>query len=424
MPSSDARARRDKQRVEIMAAAEAGESARKAWNDREIERLNALVREAPRPGSYEHELALTRRNPEAMSADRKALWREIRKDEKVKARAKVLSLAEQLRAARSRRQRALANAKALCRIAARERARVMQAELRAATAAEREAARTTCSVETSGARSIASDIERARGELGAEKQFQADMRRIEAANRARKPPRATSRERRQESDDEVRQNIPEDLAPMFERVKRSIKGSARISRTEAFLQYAEEHPSEVLDAIDDKTDALIRELEAQQRRGRRNPATPWTMLGKLTRIAWKGGSRRYAIDKAPALVYDARGRLSVVYAGEPAFPATDDERAEYERTHWGQAGRGEVQSGVVVTDPVRELGAGTSITYTTAKGSRELVDWEHKWGDGARGSWTAPRVVEHVCRDKLCHSKGALALRGGSYQVNERGIVG
>src|SRR5258708_7659326 len=39
---------------------------------------------------------------------------------------------------------------------------------------------------------------------------------------------------------------------------------------EAFLHYAEENPDDVLVAADDKTDALIRELEAQQREARRS----------------------------------------------------------------------------------------------------------------------------------------------------------
>jgi hypothetical protein len=53
-------------------------------------------------------------------------------------------------------------------------------------------------------------------------------------------------------------------------VKRGIKASPRMSRTEAFLHYAEENPDDVLAAVDDKTDALIRELEAQHRDARRS----------------------------------------------------------------------------------------------------------------------------------------------------------
>jgi hypothetical protein len=56
---------------------------------------------------------------------------------------------------------------------------------------------------------------------------------------------------------------------LFERVNRAIKATPRMSRTEAFLHYAEEHPDEVLDVLEDKTDALIRELEAKPREGAR-----------------------------------------------------------------------------------------------------------------------------------------------------------
>ncbi|MGA7124403.1 MAG: hypothetical protein WBY94_30150 [Polyangiaceae bacterium] len=48
----------------------------------------------------------------------------------------------------------------------------------------------------------------------------------------------------------------------------------RMSRTESFLHYAEENPDEVLAAVDDKTDALIRELEAQHREARRSLRRP------------------------------------------------------------------------------------------------------------------------------------------------------
>ena len=36
------------------------------------------------------------------------------------------------------------------------------------------------------------------------------------------------------------------------------------------LEYAEEYPDEVLASVDDKTEALIRELEEQQRQARRD----------------------------------------------------------------------------------------------------------------------------------------------------------
>ncbi len=220
----------------------------------------------------------------AKALDKNQLWREIERDERRKARAKVLELRVQLRDARSRRKQALIEARERCRserIAARERARAMRLrvlqELREAMRAERLAARQTCSVRLDDARAIKDEIARARAELVAERLYQRDLRRIEAANRQRRreAPRITRLERHGESDDEVRQNIPSDLVPLFERVKRSIKATPRMSRTEAFLHYAEEHPAEVLDVIEDKTEALIRELEAQHsqaaRASRRGP---------------------------------------------------------------------------------------------------------------------------------------------------------
>ncbi len=65
--------------------------------------------------------------------------------------------------------------------------------------------------------------------------------------------------------------------PAYGDVKRGIKSTPRMSRTEAFLHYAEEHPDEVLDVIEHRTEALIRELEAKQHDAAR--AVPVTSPG-------------------------------------------------------------------------------------------------------------------------------------------------
>jgi hypothetical protein len=49
-----------------------------------------------------------------------------------------------------------------------------------------------------------------------------------------------ARERRQESDDEVRGNIEPRLVPLFEMLKEQVKGNDRLSRTEAFQQMYDE----------------------------------------------------------------------------------------------------------------------------------------------------------------------------------------
>jgi hypothetical protein len=98
------------------------------------------------------------------------------------------------------------------------------------------------------------------------------MKRIERANRVRalEFKRATKAERRAESDDEVRGNIPAEFVSLFERVKGRVKGSPRMTRTEAFLHYAHEHPDEVLVSLEDRTDQLVRELEERERAAARS----------------------------------------------------------------------------------------------------------------------------------------------------------
>ena len=218
-------------------------------------------------------------------SDRRELLRDIKNQHRREAKEKIASLRMQGHAARERRKGALRDAKERCRserLAARERARAMRLrvleDLKAAMRAERLAARQSCSIRIGDARSIKDEIQRARAELQAEKKYQADLRRIESAHRQRRreAPRITGLERRSESDDEVISNIPADLVALFQRVKRGIKATPRMSRTEVFLKWAEDHPSEVLSAIDDRTDALIRELEEKEREAaralRRGPA--------------------------------------------------------------------------------------------------------------------------------------------------------
>ena len=233
----------------------------------------------------------------AKALDKKELWREIQRAERRKAREKLAELRGHIRNARAKRKQALRDAKERCRaerLAARERARSMRLrvlhDLREAMRAERAAARQSCSIRLGDARAIKNDIERARAELAAEREYQRELRRIETANRQRRreAPAITGIDRRSESDDEVRQNIPPDLIPLFDRVKRSIKATPRMSRTEAFLQYAEENPADVLEVIEDKTEALIRELEAQQRAAARGACR------RIGRTNWDRGAEGVA----------------------------------------------------------------------------------------------------------------------------------
>jgi hypothetical protein len=188
------------------------------------------------------------------------------------ARATLAAIRAELREARARRKQALFDAKERCRaerLATRERVRALRmrvlAELRETGRVEREAARSACATRRADARAIKDDIGRARAKLVAEKQLHADMRRVEREERVRHVKAPACVACRAETDDEVLANIPSELAPLFDRVKRSIKGSPRMSRSEAFLKYAETHPDELLVASRDVADEHVRELERRER---------------------------------------------------------------------------------------------------------------------------------------------------------------
>lgn len=212
-------------------------------------------------------------------AQRKAIQRQIAAEDRKKRKAQVVALRQAIRDARAAHRRALAHAVDKCRTArvyARSRVAALRAkafeDLAHAVGLERQAAKTTCETARGEAAGHKSAAQRARAELRAEAEFRRSMRRIEKSAKERHRELARKRrpsERRRESDDEVRANIPAELVYLWERVKRKIKAGPRISRTEAFLHYAEENPREVLVALEDKTEATIRELEAKERAARK-----------------------------------------------------------------------------------------------------------------------------------------------------------
>jgi hypothetical protein len=221
--------------------------------------------------------------PAQARRDRRALLKEIAKDERLRARQHLLALKDAIQDARAAHRQSLVHAKESCRSArlnARRGASELRArlllELRAAVAAERHAAHLTCAQ----GRKLASEAKERRSktklELAAERQFRREIKRIERSNRARRSEivKASRKERGAESDDTVRGNIPPELVALFERVKGRIKAGDRWTRTEAFLHYAEEHPREVLASIEDESEAKLADLERQYRDAQRASRAP------------------------------------------------------------------------------------------------------------------------------------------------------
>jgi hypothetical protein len=204
--------------------------------------------------------------------------RQIAREHRREQRELLVRLRQELRDARAMRIAAIKQAKERCkadRIAARARVRQLRArlleELREAVRQERRQALSECNRAIDDARAIANRVQRARAELEAERRFRRQMGRIERANRqrVREAKRASSAERRKESDEEVAASISPELLPVWQRVRGSIRGSERMSRLETFLKWVEEHPSELVSALEDRTDEVIRDLERREREARR-----------------------------------------------------------------------------------------------------------------------------------------------------------
>jgi hypothetical protein len=199
----------------------------------------------------------------------KALARERAIWVRDRALAELRRLREAIKKARDRRRSALDRARQLCaraRVRVRGDVRAFRSKefkrINAEAAAMRLAARNQCQARKHRVRvSAAVAVARRRLELEAERKQQLQISR--ADNRARRQ-RNTYKERAQENDDAVRSNLPRELVPVFDRVRRHIKGSKHRTRTEAFLEWAEEHPEDVLSYQGDQTDREVAQLIAER----------------------------------------------------------------------------------------------------------------------------------------------------------------
>jgi hypothetical protein len=199
----------------------------------------------------------------------KALARERAAWVRDRAVAELERLRVAIADARARRRRALDRARLTCksaRVKVRDQIRAYRsAEFRRINAevrAMRNAARAQCQARKHRIRSAgARALERRRAELAEEQRLQAKLRR---ADRVALRQRTTYKERAQESDDAVRANLPRELRAVFDRVRRHIKGNRHRTRTEAFLEWAEEHPEDVIAYQGDDTDREVARLIAER----------------------------------------------------------------------------------------------------------------------------------------------------------------
>ena len=197
-----------------------------------------------------------------------AKWaeRELERDVIRKERAAIRGVREELSAERSARRARLVSAAGECRAKLAQYktdAKAKRQALARALEAERTEIRGSCSAGRERARE-APQLEHKRAQL---EQLRSDQRsrRIWSDPDPLKRRASSGRsragvERQAESDDEVRSNIPEELWPVFNKHRARFKASARRSRTEAFEEWAAEHPSLVREALD----ATLQELPSDE----------------------------------------------------------------------------------------------------------------------------------------------------------------
>lgn len=215
------------------------------------------------------------------TVDRAKLLRELAQEQRKQDQKKLETLRAQVASVRKRRQLALKKQVRRCRA----RRETLQEEIRNKRAAERERvnreiqsmrdeARKACALRKQAIRAASLSVEQRRQKtLEAERQLQRELRHAEQyAKRRREAFRKSAAEVIAESDDQVRQNLDLELVPVFNRVRRTIRSSPHQSRTEAFLQWVEENPDEVItlrqQAADVELERLFREHAKAERQAR------------------------------------------------------------------------------------------------------------------------------------------------------------
>lgn len=243
-------------------------------------------------------MALTARE---LARQRKQTRREMERDLKTRERAKLATLREHIKHAKRWRASRMPQIRAMCRAgkkAARELAKVARQKLRAqlkiqteqTTQQLRNQARIECEARKDKVRAKAADsVARALAVFGEERAYQQQIHRLEKPAKLGPKRRATTHaEYVRESDDEVRGNIPVELVPVFDKLRHKFRDEPRRTRTEAFMEWAHDHPADVRAIVDAEIEASIAELiaaELEQREAMRTPAR------KLTHEALE---RRYA----------------------------------------------------------------------------------------------------------------------------------
>ena len=201
-----------------------------------------------------------------MNTEGKKLQKELAGYLREKDRAALALLRARIKVARNDRLLMLRAARSSCAMARSQLQAQQRGEREAFVQrqrAERVAERATCSTGKDSAKLTGRQRE-ARA-LAEAKEAAELQRQVRAADRRGVKARSTARERGQEDDDAVRSNLPPELRPVFDTVRKKIKASGKRSRTEAFLDWAEENPEEILAVQQATADRELKAMLKEQR---------------------------------------------------------------------------------------------------------------------------------------------------------------
>lgn len=230
-----------------------------------------------------------------------------------------------LTALKAQRRAALEKARHTCKNTkerASARSQLIRENAKAEIAQVRAAAQSSC--ERGRVRAKATGKREALALLAERRQVGADKRALQTAGK-----KLRQQDRRKpklgERSDEVLQNIPPELHPVWRAVRTQFKPHSRKSLTEQFMQWVEENPDEVLALQDPAADRLVREAEAEAKalnrvlRSRKKlQADDWARIGaspeELTAVglnpddpedvlAFVGGYTQHWADKAASVPF-------------------------------------------------------------------------------------------------------------------------
>ena len=210
--------------------------------------------------------------------EKRKLRKELTADARARDKAKLAGLRNLVGKAKKHKKSRMANVVKECR-KARARNKVGAKKIRVQKRGEANIeielrmlrARRTCGLDKHQAKTRGDDsITRAKGSLDEERRAQRIMRiygkpakALGSVRQVRAP--VAKETKAQISEAEVLANIPEELLPVWHKVKGRMRGDDWKSRTEAFLEWVQENQGEVYTILEADTETYIRRMEAEER---------------------------------------------------------------------------------------------------------------------------------------------------------------